>query len=161
LEIIDQDIVTERIGNLEFSGELAKAAGQGAKFALVLAMLEQNALSSAFFEPQHASVNPYASAAQPVSDYPVVALSALDSHWSFAAVTGELIGNAYLASARLWQSMHPSPLSLLNDANKIDDEVINNCDLPTQRRFRSETAKPLVVDETKLYDILNELQGAA
>lgn len=161
MEILDQDIVTEAIGGLEFSGELAKAAGQGAKFALMLAMLEQNVLSSDVFEPQQAPDNPYASVAQPVSNYPQVALSASDYHWSSAAITGELIGNAYLASARLWQAMHPSPLSLLNDLSKINDDVINNCDLPTQRRIRLGSTKPIAVDETKLYDILNELQGAA
>jgi hypothetical protein len=162
LEILDQDQFTESIHDVEFSGGLAQAAGQGAKFALMLAMLEQDVLNRPYFEPQQAPVNPYQSVQIPVSDYPQVALSAAEHHWSSAALTGELIGNAYLVSARLWQTMHPSPLSIFNDATRIDPQVINNCDLPAQRRLQQETAtKPMAVDETKLYDILNELQGAA
>ena len=161
MEILDHTQSAEPVSDIEFSGGLAQAAGQGAKFALILAMLEQNVLHRPCFEPQQASDSPYASVQLPVSDYPEIALSAAQHHWSSAALTGQLIGNAYITSARLWQTMHPSPLAIFNDENKIDELVINNCDLPAQRRLRLATAKPMAVDETKLYDILNELQGAA
>jgi hypothetical protein len=53
--------------------------------------------------------------------------------------------------------MHPEPLSQHNKPDVIDDEVIANCSVNTQARMQQAKQKVMHVDETGLYDILQQL----
>ncbi|GAB2683164.1 VC2046/SO_2500 family protein [Aliiglaciecola sp. 3_MG-2023] len=139
--------------DLEWSGTLNRALQQGEKFALLLAMLEDNYLQRPNIhdedhEPSHfpSSISKH--------HYPQTPLEAEPRDWSFARTTSELM-TQNISDAILWQKMHPQPLATLNDAKRIEPEVIINCGFQTQQRFHCNEASKIDVDETKLYDILN------
>ncbi|MEP4891785.1 MAG: VC2046/SO_2500 family protein [Aliiglaciecola sp.] len=141
------------VSDLEWSGTLNRALQQGDKFALLLAMLEDDYLqrpniSDDNDEPSHfpSSITKH--------HYPQTPLQAEEQDWSLARTTSQLMAQN-VTDAILWQQMHPQPLSTFNDAKRIEPEVIINCGLQTQQRFHSEQPHKIKVDETKLYDILN------
>ncbi|MBU2876098.1 VC2046/SO_2500 family protein [Aliiglaciecola lipolytica] len=144
------------ISDLEWSGTLNRALEQGDKFALLLAMLEDDYLqrpnvNGGADEPSHfpSSISKHY--------YPQTPLQAEQQDWSLARTTSELMAQN-VSDAILWQRMHPQPLSIFNDAKRIEPEVKINCGYHTQQRFHAaHSANTIDVDETKLYDILNEI----
>jgi hypothetical protein len=54
--------------------------------------------------------------------------------------------------------MHPEPLSQHNRPDSIDEAVISNCSINTQARLQLAKDKIVKVDETGLYDILQQLE---
>ena len=140
----------------ELNGTINRAASEGAKFALILAMLEQDctyrphidkpkdtkAIPEAFKELNYCRSSP---------------LSVDDTYWRSSQQTSQLIQQGQVHSARLWLAMHPEPLSQFNNPDEIDEEVIANCSINAQARFNQAKQKVVKVDETGLYDILQEL----
>ena len=57
--------------------------------------------------------------------------------------------------------MHPEPLSLRNNPNAIDEEVLANTSVFTKKRVNDELSQDIEVDETALFDILDGLKGTA
>ena len=55
--------------------------------------------------------------------------------------------------------MHPQPLSLYNDPKRLEDEVVANCDMHAQHRLQDLNTVDIAVDETGLYDILQEMEA--
>lgn len=143
--------------DLEWSGALVQSVGDGAKFALLLSMMAPDVLTRPSI---HAQQESEAVTAGLKSDYPQQPLSASERHWRQAAVAGKTLQHS-VADAQLWHTMHPQPLSVYDDNKRIDDSVIANCDIHTQRRLNTPPDSSITVDETQLYDVLNALQPAS
>ncbi|WP_420932787.1 VC2046/SO_2500 family protein [Alteromonas sp. A081] len=139
----------------EFNGTLAKAASQGRLFALCLAM-HQNALAHPIVLTPHAKSGDarYQDEIASLSHYRQPRLQATDKDWSNMATLASLISTDS-TSARLFQSMNPSPLAQVNDASRIPDDVKNNCSLGTQKRLANIYRSNIEEDNTMLYDIIS------
>ncbi len=145
--------------DFEFNGQVNRATHQGAKFALLMAMLEQDCLQRPQLETSEQNTQAK-SAELEVNYYRPYPLSANDTYWHTCQHTSQLIHAGKLESAHLWLAMFPEPLSLKNQADDIDDEVIANCSINTQSRMQQAKQTKVKVDETGLYDILQGLQSA-
>ncbi|MBT1063480.1 hypothetical protein KJY73_07830 [Bowmanella sp. Y26] len=148
------------VNDLEFSGVLNRAAkpGQAQTFSLLLSMLQQNLLERPLPARQE-QPDTYSSLPE-ITHTPAIPLQAESAHWHQMEVQGAYIQHQLLASARLWQCMHPSPLALYNDVKRIDDAVTNNCDWHCQQRLKGHSTEPMLSDETALFDILEQLNAA-
>lgn len=143
------------IHDLEWSGKLNRALGHGDKFALLLAMLEDDYLrrpnvANTTQEPDNYSTS--------IKNhfYPRSSLAAQPQDWENADTTSQLVARN-VSDAQLWQKMHPQPLSIYNDPKRIAPDVLINCAFHTQQRLSGAQDRKIDVDETKLYDILNAL----
>tara|TARA_R110002167_G_scaffold91045_5_gene244850 strand:+ start:850 stop:1359 length:510 start_codon:yes stop_codon:yes gene_type:complete len=141
----------------ELNGTINRAAGEGAKFALILAMLEQDCTHRPHLEKNKES-NHIPEVESGLNYYRSSPLSATDAYWQTCQQTSQLIHNGQLQSAQLWLDMHPEPLSQYNKADNIEAEVIANCSINTQTRLQQAKNNALKIDETGLYDILQELE---
>jgi hypothetical protein len=150
-----------RVVDREFTGEINQATGQGAKFALLLAMLEQDLLQRPKLLARE--TNDEESAASKsisaLSHYPPIPLKAEAWHWQQAKFASDTIHQADIKRANLWLAMHPQPLSLYNDPKRLDDEVVANCDIHAQQRLQDSNTTDIVVDETILYDTLQGMEA--
>lgn len=156
LDQTDSQLATGLGRDLEWSGALVSSAGQGAKFALLLSMMQTDPLS----RPTLVGNAPDAALPEETlfSAYPEVPLNVMPEH-ILRANTGAKLFHSHTSDALLWNVMHPQPLSQFNDPARIPDEVVANCNMHTQNSLLNpENAKVDVeVDETGLYEILNEL----
>ena len=144
--------------DFELNGTINRAASEGAKFALIMAMLEQDCIHRPHLEPSQEKIqNPEVETN--LNFYRSSPLSANDEYWQTCQHTSQLIHQGQLQSAQLWLDMHPEPLSQYNKADVIDEEVIANCSMNTQASLKQATEKVLKVDETGLYDILQTLDS--
>lgn len=149
------------IRDAEFSGDIARSAQQGAKFALMLAMLEQNVLK----RPKVVSVAEHSEDTALTSlenTYRPFPLKADNKHWQCADLARKIIHSQPTDDARLWLCMHPDPLSLFNDANRLDASVTANTSYQTQLALKQPlTSADIDVEETQLYDVLQSIHGVA
>ena len=143
----------------ELNGTINRAASEGAKFALILAMLEQDCTHRPHVEKPK-DINQTPEVESEINYYRSSSLSANDAYWQTSQQTSQLIHAGQLLSAHLWLAMHPEPLSLRNQVNAIDEEIIANCNINTQTRLQREKQNMMKVDETGLYDILQDLAPA-
>ncbi len=141
----------------ELNGTINRAASEGAKFALIMAMLEQNCIHRPHLEASK-ELNQTPEVESGLNRYRSNPLSANDTYWQTCQHTSQLIHDGQLHSAQLWLAMHPEPLSQHNQPDAIDEEVIANCSINTQTRMQEAKQSVVQVDETGLYDILNELE---
>ena len=140
----------------ELNGTINRAASEGAKFALIIAMLEQDCTYRPYLEKsKEPSQTP--EVASNLNHYRSNPLSVNDTYWQTCQHTSQLIHSGQLNSAQLWLAMHPEPLSQYNKPDVINEEVIANCSVNTQARMQQAKQSVLKVDETGLYDILQEL----
>lgn len=144
----------------ELNGTINRAAGEGAKFALILAMLEQDCTHRPHIENQK-ELNQPPEFAKDLSYYRSSPLSVNDAYWQTSQHTSQLIHGGQIQSAQLWLAMHPEPLSQHNKADVIDEAVIANCSSNTQTRLQQAKQRALKVDETGLYDILQQLESVS
>lgn len=140
----------------ELNGTINRAASEGAKFALILAMLEQDCTHRPQIEKQK-ETNQIPEVENDLNHYRSNPLSASDAYWQTCQQTSQLIHGGQMQSAHLWLAMHPEPLSLHNQAHSINEEVVTNCNFNTQTRLQREKQNMMSVDETGLYDILQKL----
>ena len=156
LFVDSQSVETQsRVFDRELNGELNRASAQGAKFALLLAMLEQDYLHRPkLIESDSEDDDNGANSVSSICHYPPTPLKVESQHWTQANYASEVINKESIVSAHLWLIMHPQPLSLHNNAYTIGEDVLVNCDLHTQQRHRISEDNNLQVDETGLYDIL-------
>ncbi|MGS2719636.1 VC2046/SO_2500 family protein [Paraglaciecola aestuariivivens] len=143
----------------ELNGQINQAAGQGAKFALLMAMLEQDSLHRPQFDKDQPESSKQTESIP--NYYRNPQLSADASYWQSCESTRQFVHQAQMQSAKLWLAMHPEPLALNDKVDTIDPEVIANCSLATQRRMHQAANPTIKIDETKLYDILHELEQNA
>jgi hypothetical protein len=145
----------------ELNGTINRAASEGAKFTLMMAMLEQAYIHRPHIEASQ-QINQSAEVSAEVNPdfhhYRASPLSANDSSWQTCQQTSQLIHTGQLLSAQLWLALHPEPLSQYNQSDRIDADVIANCSINTQSRMQQAQEKVVTVDETGLYDILQELE---
>jgi hypothetical protein len=128
----------------ELNGTINRAASEGAKFALMVdATKEIDQIAEVTSDLNYYRSNP---------------LSANDAYWQTCQHTSQLIYSGQLHSAQLWLAMHPEPLSQYNKPDAINEDVIANCSVNTQTRMQQAKEKVINIDETGLYDILQELE---
>lgn len=141
--------------DLEWSGSIARASKQGAKFSLLLAMLEQNIL----LRPKVKSPDENTIEPEPEleSFYRTPALAAQAEHFSSAATTNRILHQQTLADALLWQAMHPDPLALQADSEHIEEAIISNMSFHAQNQYRRPVDREVAPNETQLYDLLQQL----
>lgn len=155
---IDPNFSAEALlgSDYELNGTINRAASEGAKFALILAMLEQDCTHRPQIDKpkQQDSLE----ALKALNYYRSSPLSANDTYWQTCHHTNELIHQGQLSSAHLWLAMHPEPLSQLNNPDEIDEDIIANCSVNAQARLHQAKQKVMQVDETGLYDILQRLE---
>ena len=144
--------------DFELNGEINRASQQGAKFALLVAMLEPNALHRPRFGESEPSEY-YQGKNPELYHYRRSSLMAKSEYWQGADNPAKLIRSGHIASAQLWLAMHPEPLSLHNDAAHIDEDIMNNATVFAQSRLKKEALADIQVDETGLFDILDELKA--
>lgn len=151
-------VFTEQLRDIEYNGVLNHATGEGAKFALLLAMLEQNTLlrPSMAKDDDSAQLSEQSQLAG-LSYYRAAPLAADEHYWSLVTNTEHFIQSGDIDNARLWLAMHPEPLSLHNDALHIPEEIIENCSLVVRERLKTTQQKQFNQDATVLYDILQGL----
>ena len=142
----------------ELNGTINRAMSEGAKFALILAMLEQDSMHRPHLEAPK-ETNQISEVEKNLNHYRANPLSANDTYWQTCQHTSQLIHNGQLHSAQLWLAMHPEPLSQHNKADAINEEVFANCNINTQTRMQQATQSVVKIDETGLYDILQELEA--
>jgi hypothetical protein len=148
-----------KVFDRELNGELNRASADGAKFALLLAMLEQDYLHRPkLIESDSGLDDSNANSISGICYYPRTPLKTESKHWAQANYVSEVISKESITNAHLWLVMHPQPLSLYNNAYHIDDNVLANCDVHTQQRYRNTADKDLQIDETGLYDILQGMK---
>lgn len=150
---LDPVIINDR----ELNGEINRASQQGAKFALLLAMLEQNNLHRPVL---HQAPEPELNKTESSSlhYYRSSPLLADTRSWHSLQQTSLLVNSGHVKSAQLWLAMHPEPLSQYNNVLHLDEEILANCSFPTQTRLQQDKGKTIKVDETILYDVLQELE---
>ncbi|XOV78303.1 MAG: VC2046/SO_2500 family protein [Aestuariibacter sp.] len=161
---MDQNLTLEsvvaKLKRAEFSGTLAKTLvqkGQG-EFALLLAMLEQDVTQHLQFadEPDaelvgHVPIEKF-------NFYPEIPLSTEQKHYTQQQAFADAIHREDVTTACLLGCMFPSPLSLHNDAKRVEDSVLANCDIYTQSRLQSkpssEDTDSIEVDPKMLFDTI-------
>ncbi|MBN7821797.1 VC2046/SO_2500 family protein [Bowmanella yangjiangensis] len=149
------------VNDLEFSGVLSRAAkpGQAQTFSLLLSMLQQNLLERLRIASEPSAVA-LPEAPETLTGAPAFPLKADIQHWRQAEIQAAYFQQQLTDSARLWQCLHPGPLSLHNDPGYIDPVVIENCDWHTRQRLSGTQQTDLEPDETALLDILDSLHQA-
>jgi hypothetical protein len=90
----------------------------------------------------------------PANYYRQSPLAAPVDHVVTANIRSQLLQHSPLAGFRLWQSMHPEPLSLHNDALRLDDEVVENCELHVRQRLNTSLDTSIIPDPTLLESII-------
>lgn len=140
----------------ELTGALNRSVGHSAKFALLLAMLDDNkaerpqlAANKAGDDLLHTDINA-------LSNYRAYPLNMDDKDISNLKISSELLA-IDPTDALLWQAMNPQPLSLYNDAKRLADEVVYNCPYHCQIGLKAEKESLIEQDATQLYDILESL----
>jgi hypothetical protein len=141
----------------ELNGTINRATTEGAKFALIMAMLEQDCMHRPHIEASK-KVNQITEVESDLKHYRSNPLSANDIYWQTCEHTSQLIHSGQLHSAHLWLAMHPEPLSQHNKPDAINEEVIANCNINTQNRMQQAKQSLVKIDETGLYDILQKLE---
>lgn len=144
--------------DLEWSGQVNRATGQGRAFALLLAMLESDVLERPKVIPIE-DENPVTDNAL-TSVYRRASLSAAAQDWTNAVENSQHFARNP-ADGLLFQTMHPQPLSLFNDPKRIDDEVLANCDYYTQTRLATPAEKQVTEDNTQMFDVVEQLDKIA
>lgn len=142
--------------DFEYNGQINRNAGQGATFQLMMAMLEQDILARSKIEKTVIQFDTDNSSLVNLNHYPVIPLSTNEREWVLLSQSKQ-ITDANPNDGKLWQAMHPHPLSIYNDVKRIPDDILYNCDLYTQRRVRSIESEEFAVDETSLLDILEKV----
>ena len=142
------------VSDLEWSGKLNRALDQGRAFALLLSMLESDVMERPKIVQDE--VTPNSAADNLVSHYRNPPLVANESDWHHAKINSALF-STNPSDGLLFQSLHPQPLSLCNDAKKLDQEVVLNCDYYTQIGLKTQLPKTIATDATHLYDVLQQL----
>lgn len=142
--------------DFEYSGQINRNAANNATFQLMLAMLEQDVLARSKIEKSVKDSGVENPSLKYLNHYPVIPLSTDERDWVLLSQSKQ-ITDANPNDGKLWQTMHPHPLSIYNDVKRIPDDILYNCDLYTQKRIRAMASEEFAVDETGLFDILEKV----
>lgn len=142
--------------DVELTGEINRSIGDGAKFALLLAMLDHNYVKRPHLEKAGSDFEVVEDAISSLSQYRNSPLHTSVQDIQNLVTTNQLFKSQPL-DAQLWQTMHPEPLSLFNDAKRLADDVVYNCPYHCQLSLKSQSDPVIEEDPTALYDILENL----
>lgn len=181
VEILSLDTIksTSLVADAEINGSVNVAAqlAGNSQFKLVLATLEQNLLNRLRLAVGN-ETDVVTSESSVVNNYPVQPLKVSEETWIHAQEAKKHIELKGVDSVRLWQIMHPDPLSLFNDPLKLEENVVANTSYHTQLTLKAQSNikesghtnltkdEPdtessdniLEQDPTMLYDILSDLK---
>lgn len=138
----------------EKNGTLAKAAQDATLFSLYLAMQQSALVSNVSYIDSTEHDERATSDSDIPSFYRQPALAATESDWAMISRVNTLYSSGFTNDAMLFQHMHPSPLSQVNDKDKLSDDIINNCSLSTQKRLKTQYVEQLPEDPTMLNDLI-------
>lgn len=149
------------IRKAEFNSEVSSTLRKSGQvdFALLLAMMQQDVTQRLALQESEQEQAPVG--LLPIEQfnfYPEVPLSAKPEHYKIQSEFANSVNRNDLKTAHLLACMHPTPLSLHNDAKKIPDEVIANCEVHTQMRMMQAKTESIDVDETMLYEQIKQTQ---
>lgn len=140
----------------EWDGNFAKAAENGAQFALYLAMQ----FGASVGEPR---IKPHVETTPGDSDFPSrlnfyrrPPLSAEQSDVLHRNRLSYFINQGDVTSARLQDAMHPEPLSLYDNPQRLPEDIIANCSLATQRRLKGKRSEEVEEDNTLLDAVITQ-----
>ena len=156
MAIDNVNVPIEPFKDIELSGAVNRSVGQGASFALILAMIEADILNRPRYVESKSTEQSAKLLFSSINYYRPYPLYADEKSWKSADLTGQSF-HQNIQDGLLWQAMHPQPLSIFNQPERIDDEVLSNCDIYTQNRVKNVRDKSIQVDETGLYDILQKI----
>jgi len=160
---IDQATVSiDPSSGFELNGKLSNATKNARLFSLYLAM-QQTALADTIgIESPTASTPDVETQLRSLNFYRHPALSADDSHWDTLNRVSQAFSQHQFADARLHLAMHPMPLAQVDNAQKISDDIVNNCPLGAQKRLSKQYSSTLYEDNTLMEEvILNAKQAVA
>jgi hypothetical protein len=163
------------VADAEINGAVNSAANivGNSQFKLILATLEQDLLKRFRLAENIDDKNSGQHTEALTSLYPEQRLSVTEETWVNTTKTKKYIEAEALESARLWQIMHPDPLSLYDDPKRLDEVVVANSSYHTQSNLNADSASIeqqsqsneqdllLEQDPTMLYEILTELDSSA
>ncbi|MBT0587184.1 VC2046/SO_2500 family protein [Alteromonas oceanisediminis] len=139
--------------DLELTGQIGKALNHGHDFAYYLAAFANDASERPRFldtaQTQH-GVNDEGS----VSFYRHSPLSAQSDDFEKMQVSAQFLHQQQLTSLRLWQSMHPEPLAHYNNPQRIDDEVLDNCEWHVRQRNKQSAHQWVKSQPTELEQLI-------
>ena len=138
----------------EWSGQLARAAGSGALFSLYLSMHCQPGAEPLKLIASEENTDSSDNGLLGLNHYRRPRLNAADSDYKNAVMSSVMAHSGISAALSLWQSMHPEPLSITNNARSIPADIKANCSLATQLRLTSPPINQKQVDETGLFDVI-------
>lgn len=127
---------TIALQDAEFNSSVNRAALQAGsvQFKLVLATLEQNLLNRIRLADSDEKNSVETADFGVTNFYPEIPLKPDNQTWRRLDITRGYISAGDLSNAKLWQIMHPEALSLFNDANRLDDQVVANSSFFTQNQ---------------------------
>lgn len=141
------------------ANQLAKVVEQGALFRLTLALVESGFAAVRVTESRDAVVDDDFPARLNQYRQPPLDASGVSANF-YLTRREQLAGiTANRESIRLWQCMHPDPLSLYNDTARLDDSVVANCAYVTQMRLQGDNDTSVEADPTLLSDIIPDSQS--
>ncbi len=138
--------------NLEWQGKLAGSVSSKALFALYLAMHSQPGAQALTFSSESVPVKAFD--VTKINHYRRAPFSVSERSVNCLNETKKLINQNDLAGALLWQTMHPDPLSVVNNPKKLPPDVKANCSYLTQRLLNQKSVDEIKVDETRLDDVI-------
>ncbi|MDF2177672.1 VC2046/SO_2500 family protein [Aliiglaciecola sp. CAU 1673] len=133
--------------------------GGGSDFSLVLAMLAQDFLSRPRFDKT--SLPEASEYVQALPHAPKVPTCAMQEDWEHENQASRYAHQQDFTALRLWQCMHPSPLSQFDNKKRIPEEVIANCGWHAQQRMLKSQEVLIETDETGLFEVIEALQPKA
>ncbi len=138
--------------NLEWQGALAGSVNSNALFALYLAMHSQPGSQTFTFVSKAEAMQAYD--VTKLNHYRRAPLASSAQSINCLNETRRLINQNDLAGVQLWQSMHPDPLSIVNDAKKLPPDVKANCSFLTQYQLNQKVVNQIEIDETQLDEVI-------
>ncbi len=146
----------DAFADLEWSGKVNRALGQGRSFALLMSMLESNVLhrDKVVSNDDLASESPLDIRCH----YRTPPLCASQKDWVLSDL-GRQTFDVNQTDGLLFQALHPQPLAIFNDAKRVAPEVFQNCNYGTQQRYKAEREYDVQEEPAKLFDVLETLQN--
>lgn len=138
----------------EWSGELARAAGSGALFSLYLSIHCQPGAEQLKLVEDTENQQRTDDELLSLNYYRRPALKAESADYTNAQTSLAMAQSGVSAAFSLWQSMHPEPLSISDNAKSIPADIRANCSLATQLRLAAPRTHQKQVDETGLFEVI-------
>jgi len=138
----------------EFSGQLSRSLVEGHDFSYWLSLLSPNLTDRArvIGEPDAPVVQPD----EVANYYRRAPLDGRSADLALLRKNAEFTALQQETSLRLWQAMHPDPLALDNEPLRVEDEILENCELTARQRFKQTLLTDLPQQPTDLIDTVVE-----